>query len=185
MLNFETIRKDIKEGRLKFFGSSKLFDKYDPININEIIAITIQNYAEYICDTYEIINEDANFRTSGSDLNLSEVLKDHVETTGFYINFYGPNETRIMVEIAFPNLNEYESFEEYIKDIQKLFINDATYMLNDFDADNKFDEIYQPNPYIKPSELIEYLKLDETYFKELSEKLEVEYKNLEKYYKNR
>lgn len=178
MITFEQIKKDIKEGRLEFFGSSELFNNYNPTTLNEIIAITIQEYAEHICDKYNITYDDQSFRTSGSDLNLSEVLKDHVETTGFYIDFYGPEDTRIMIEIGLPDFNEYESFEEYVKDIQTRFIENAILYLKDFDADSEFDEIYQPNPYIGPSELIEYLKIDEGYFKILAKKLEVEYKQL-------
>lgn len=178
MLNFETIKKDIKDGKLKFFGSSELFDKYNPIDINEIIAITIQKYAEYIYDKYNITYNDQSFRTSGSDLDLSDILKDHTETTGFYIDVYGPEETRIMIEITYPELDEYESLKEYIKAIQKLFITNSILYLEEFDADYEFDEIYQPNPYIRPSELIEYLKIDEGYFKILANKLETEYNYL-------
>ena len=186
MLNFETIKKDIKEGRLKFFGSSELFDRYNPININEIVAITMQEYAEHICDKYEINFAEAYFRTAGSDLDLSEILKEHIKTTGFYIDFFGPKESTIMIEIEFPDLDEYESLKEYIKDIQKLFINDATYILNDFDPDNEFDYLYEPNSRIRPSELIEMLQNDKSYFEELSEQLEIEnIKNLEMYYKDR
>lgn len=178
MITFEQIKKDIKDEKLKFFGSSELFDKYEPISINEIIAITIQEYAEYICDKYNITYDDQFFRTSGSDLDLSDILKDHTETTGFYIDVYGPEETRIMIEITYPELDEYESLEEYIKAIQKLFITNSILYLEEFDADYEFDEIYQPNPYIGPSELIEYLKIDEGYFKILANKLEKEYKQL-------
>lgn len=178
MITFKTIKKDIKDGKLKFFGSSKLFDRYIPININEIIAIAMQDYAEYICDKYEINYAEAYFRTSGSDLDLSDILKDHIETTGFYIDFFAPKESAIMIEIAFPDLKEYESFEKYIKDIQKLFINDATYILNDFDPDNEFDYLYEPNSRIRPSELLEMLQADAEYFEELSVQLEKEYNYL-------
>lgn len=185
MITFEEIKKDIKENRLKFFGSSELFDKYNPININEIIAITIQEYAEHICDKYEINFAEAYFRTTDSDLDLSKILKEHTETTGFYIDFFAPKESSIMIEIAFPDLDEYESLKEYIKDIQKLFINDATYILNDFDPDNEFDYLYEPNSRIRASELLEMLQADGAYFEELSEQLEIEnIKNLEMYYKD-
>lgn len=83
-----------------------------------------------------------------------------------------------MIEITYPELDEYESLEEYIKAIQKLFITNSILYLEEFDADYEFDEIYQPNPYIGPSELIEYLKIDESYFKILANKLEKEYKQL-------
>jgi len=178
MITFEQIKKDIKDDKLKFFGSSELFNKYNPININEIIAITIQEYAEYIYDKYNITYNDQSFRTSGSDLDLSDILKDHTETTGFYIDVYGLEETRIMIEITYPELDEYESLEEYIKAIQKLFITNSILYLEDFDADYEFDELYQPNPYIGPSELMEYLKIDEGYFKILANKLEKEYKQI-------
>ena len=178
MITFEKLKKDIKEGRLKFFGSSELFHKYNPININELIAITIQEYTEYICNKYKITYDEENFRTSGSDLNLSEVLKDHIETTGFYVDFYGPEDTRIMIEIGLPDFNEYESFEEYVKDIQTRFIENAILYLEEFDANYEFDELYRPNSYIRLSELIENLKIDEGYFKILANKLETEYKQL-------
>lgn len=141
MITFEQIKKDIKEGRLEFFGSSELFDKYNPININELIAITIQEYAEYICDKYDITYDDQYFRTSGSDLDLSDVLKDHIETTGFYIDFYGPENTTIMIEIEYPDVNEYKSFEDYIKDIQTRFIENAILYLEEFDADYEFGQL--------------------------------------------
>lgn len=176
MLDFETIKKDIKDGKLEFFGSNELFDEYEPININEIIAITIENYAQHICEKYDITYANKYFRTSGSDLDLSEILKEHIETTGFYVDFYGPEETRIMIEIEFPDLEEYESFEEYIKNIQKLFLDHSILYLEDFDADYEFDEIYQPNSYIKPSTLIEKLQIDEGYFHILADKLKSEYK---------
>ena len=178
MLTFEQIKQDIKEGKLEFFGSNELFKEYEPININEIIAITIENYAQHICEKYDITYADQSFRTSGSDLDLFDILKDHTETTGFYVDVYGPEETRIMIEITYPELDEYQSLEDYIKAIQKLFITNLILYLEDFDADYEFDEIYEPNPYIRPSELIEYLKIDEGYFKILANKLETEYKQL-------
>lgn len=181
MLNFEQIKKDIKDSKLTFFGSDKLFEEYNPININELIAITISEYASFIYDKYEIpydklAYDNAAFRTSGGDKSLSKILNNHINTTGFYIDFYGPDETTIMIEIGFPKIEQYESFENYIKNIQKLFIQNAIFNLKEFDADYEFDQLYKPNSYIRPSEWIKMLQNDESYFENLAEELEKEYK---------
>ena len=177
MNTIDKIKEQIHTGEIKFFGSDVILDKYDIENVNHLTCAIIENYLyKKTSDFYEVSLEPPYFRTHDEIyMELDELIETNEEITSFYYtldNTIGTTEysISIQIDINIPTYNEDENYEEYIKCLFKNISRKTFQVIENFDPEECFDDLYVPYQSDSPRVLLYNLdKAKDTFYKFLDE----------------
>ena len=166
------IIEQIKSGEIKFYYSDKVFQDFEPKNIDQLIYIAVENYTYYTVEEFDGYVDDLEFRTNNNgDTSLKRLLENNINSTGFYFDISGPQNSTVFVEVEFPGYDNETDFEEYIEDLFSIIDDRIIDSCYDFDADERFDEYWYKGSYYTARQFLEILDEDDEFFKELSDKV--------------
>ena len=169
------IIEQIKSGEIKFYYSDKVFQDFEPKNIDQLIYIAVENYTYSTIEEFDGYVNDLDFRTNNDgDTSIERLLKKNIKSTGFYFDIAGPRCSDIMVEIDFPQYDGSTDFEEYINNLFALINDRIVDRCHDFDADDEFDQLWDKSSRFTAHEFLEILNEDELFYKEFADKLKRE-----------
>lgn len=170
--SFKEITEQIKNGESKFPYSNELFEEYSPENIDQLIYIAVENYTYSTIEEFDGYVDDLEFRTNNNgDTSLKRLLENNINSTGFYFDISGPQNSTVFVEVEFPEYDNETDFEEYIEDLFSIIDDRIIDYCYDFDADYEFDQLWDKGSYYTARQFLEILDEDEEFFKELSDKV--------------
>lgn len=160
----EDIQNKIKNGTIKFHNSNNILEEYIATDINELIYIIIHDYIHDLTNDLATHTIDFYFRTQSSDLCLVELLDKNIKSTGFYFDINAPEESRIYVEIDFPEYDNKTDFEEYINKLLEIIDNETIERCLAFNVDEQFNELWDNISYCTAREFINMLEEDKKFF---------------------
>lgn len=172
------INKAIKNEELDFYtDETSLKFNSMPTNTNETIACVMREWAINWLYVWNAYYDEPYFRTDHSDSDLEDVLKNKLYVTGMYMVIKGKCDSIVYAEIQFPEYDENEPFETYIRQLIADFLLTITNVTKDFNVDYQFSEYYDPSRRdVSPRDLLNALEEDEKYFQEISKNAYAEYK---------
>lgn len=160
----EEIKNKIKNGSITFHNSNTILEEYTAENIDQLIYIITHDYIRDLTNDLATHTIDFYFRTQGSDLCLVELLDKHIKSTGCYFDINAPEESRIYIEIDFPEYNNKTNFEEYINKLLELIDNETIERCLAFNVDKQFNALWDNISYCTASEFIHMLEDDKEFF---------------------
>lgn len=160
----EEIQNKIKNGTIKFHNSNNILEEYTATNIDELIYIITEDYIHNLTNDLATHTIDFYFRTKGSDLCLIELLDKNIKSTGFYFDINPPEDSRIYIEIDFPEYNNETNFEEYINKLLEIIDNETIERCLAFNVDKQFNELWDNISYCSPNEFVHMLEEDKDFF---------------------
>lgn len=170
--SFKEITEQIKSGEIKFHYSDKVFQDFEPQNIDQLIYIAVDNYTYYTLEEFDGYVDDLEFRTNNDgDTSLKRLLENNIKSTGFYFDISGPQDSTVCVEVEFPEYDNETDFEEYIDDLFSIVDDRIVDRCYDFDADDEFDQLWNKSSYYTARQFLEILDEDAEFFEELSDKV--------------
>lgn len=168
----DKIIEQIKNGEIKFYYSDKVFQDFEPKNIDQLIYIAVENYTYYTVEEFDGYVDDLEFRTNNNgDTSLKRLLENNIKSTGFYFDISGPQNSTVFVEVEFPEYDNETDFEEYIEDLFSIIDDRIIDYCYAFDADYEFDQLWNKDSYYTARQFLEILDEDEEFFNELSDKV--------------
>ena len=173
MNTIDKIKEQLHTGEIKFFGSNTILDKYDIENTNHLTCVIIENYLyEKTSDFYDVSLESLYFRTcDGIYMELDELIETDKEFTSFYYTIDTTEYSiSIQIDINIPTYNEDENYEEYIKCLFKNISRKTFQVIENFDPEELFDDLYIPYQGDSPRVLLYNLdKAKDTFYEFLNE----------------
>lgn len=146
-----------------------VFDCVDE-HVNHLICENLHYWAEELMYEVELTNgtPEIEFRTDNhGDVDINRLLKDNIQATGMYLVLEAPNGSSVMAEIEFDEFDESKnSLIQYIKTQKVKMSKEIQRVLNDFDPDYEFDELWSPNGNTSAREMLRILDEDQEYFQE-------------------
>lgn len=171
---FNQIKEQIKNGKIKFPYSDKIFEEYSPENVDQLICIAAYNYIVDLVESYDSYVTDCSFRTKGSDTPIKELINKNIKSTGVYFNIEAPNDSWLYVEVYFPEYSKETNFKEYINELFALIDNRSVERCLEFSADEEFNELWNSNSQYSARDFLEFLDSDEAFFREFADRVKGE-----------
>ena len=165
------IIEQIKNEKIKFYYSDKIFQDFEPKNIDQLIYITAENYAYETIEEFGGYIDDLQFRTECSDEPLKYILEENVKSTGFYFYIAGPKGSNVVVETDFPEYNNETDFKEYITELLSLIDDMIIENCQEFNPDEEFNELWDWRSNYTARQFLEMLDEDEVFYKDLADKV--------------
>ena len=178
------INKAIQNEQLNFyteedentFEPKPLEIPYEPHTIDEMVACIMNEWATNW--QYNNLGHSSTpyFRTPKSDVTLQEVLENHLEIEGMYIEIEADYGSIVLAGVVLPKFEDQEP-EYHIQAFIEEFLLDIVEGAGDFKADDKFREYFKPaRREISVQDLLNDLNADEEQFTEISKDAYNEYK---------
>ena len=173
MNTIDKIKEQIHTNEIKFFGSDVILDKYDPINTNHLTCAIIENYLyEKTSDFYDVNLESVYFRTQdGIYMELDELIETDEEISSFYYEIQTSDTfISILIDVDIKPHSEDEDYEDYIKNLFKDISRKTFQVVENFDSEEYFDDLYVPHEGSSPRALLYSLdKAKDTFYDFLDE----------------
>lgn len=173
MNTIDKIKEQLYTDEIKFFGSDVILNKYNPINTNHLTCAIIENYLyKKTSDFYDVNLESLYFRThDGIYMELDELIETNEEITSFYYTIDTTEYSiSIQIDINIPTFDEDENYEEYIKCLFKDISRKIFQVIENFNPEELFDDLYVPYQGDSPRVLLYNLdKAKDTFYEFLDE----------------
>lgn len=178
------INKAIQNEQLDFyteedpdtFESKPLEIPYKPHTIDEIVACIMNEWATNWLYNNLSHSSTPYFRTPKSDVTLQEVLENHLEIEGIYIEIEADYGSIVLAGVVLPKFEDQEP-EYHIQALIEEFLLDIAEGTGNFKADNEFRECFNPaRREISVQDLLDDLNADEEQFSEISKDAYEEYR---------
>ena len=175
MRTIDKIKEQISTGEITFFQSDEILDNYDVKNINYLTCAIIKNYLfeHILCSDFEALF----FRylyfqtTNGEYIEFDELIENSEQSSSFYYAmetaYYS---TPIKIDVDIPVYNENENYENYIKELFKDIKRKTSQVVNSFNPEEIFNDLYEPKEGDDPKIVLYNLnKAKDTFLKLLDE----------------
>ena len=173
MNTIDKIKEQIHTGEIKFFGSDTILNKYDPKNTNHLTCAIIEKYLyEKTTDFYEVSLESVYFRTQdGIYMELDELIETDEEISSFYYEIQTSDSfISILIDVDIKPHSEDENYEDYIKKLFKDISRKTFQIVENFDPEEYFDDLYIPHEGSSPRALLYSVdKAKDTFYEFLDE----------------
>lgn len=173
MNTIDKIKEQIHTGKIKFFGSDVILDKYDIENVNHLTCAIIENYLyEKTSDFYEVGLESVYFRTQdGIYMEINELIETDEEISSFYYEIQTSDSfISILIDVEVKHYSKDESYEDYIKKLFKDISRKTFQVIENFNPEELFDDLYVPYQGGNPRVLLYNLdKAKDTFYEFLDE----------------
>ena len=173
MNTIDKIKEQIHTGEIKFFGSDVILDKYDIENVNHLTCAIIENYLyEKILDFYGVFLTSLYFRTEdGIYVELDKLIETDEEISSFYYEIETLDSfISILIDVDIKPHSEDENYEDYIKKLFKDISRKTFQVVENFDPEEYFDDLYIPHEGSSPRALLYSLdKAKDTFYEFLDE----------------
>ena len=175
MKAIDKIKEQIRNNKIEFYGSDEVLDYYrpEPKNINHLTCTVIENYLyEKTLDFGDLFFRFLDFRiTDGGYMELRELIENGERSSSFYYAietaYYS---TPIQIDVDIPVYDESENYEEYIKELFREIKRKTFQVVNSFNPDELFTDLYVPTDgYSSKIVLYNLNKAKETFVKFLNE----------------
>ena len=157
------------------------YHSYDPIFYFEdkpsyqLIYQYLNNFAADFLEDFDLSygNSEIAFRTDDAgDQCIRPLLEKNIKATGMYVISDGPNGSTTMAEIEFDKFDENnDSITEYLNNTISKLYDSIKQSLLDFDADEKFDELWAPSSRLSAREFLKILDEDQEHFKDVADRM--------------
>lgn len=157
MNTIDKIKEQIHTAEIKFFGSDVILDNYNIENVNHLTCAIIENYLyEKTSDFYGVFLASLYFRTKdGIYVELDELIETDEEISSFYYEIETlDNFISILIDIDIKPHNEDENYEDYIKKLFKDISRKTFQVVENFDPEEYFDDLYVPHEGSSPRALL-------------------------------
>lgn len=147
MQTIDKIKEQIILKELMFFGSDEILDTYDIKNINQLTCAIIENYlTKKTSDFYEVNLESIDFRTNdGKYFRLDELSENDEKFSSFYYEIQTSDSfISILIDVDIKEYNPEEDYSCYIQDIFKTISRKTFATIEEFDPEERFDDLYIP-----------------------------------------
>lgn len=149
MRTIDKIKEQIHTGDIKFFGSDEILDYHrsEPKNINHLTCTIIENYLyEKTLDFGDLFFRFLDFRTTdGKHMELRELIDNSERSSSFYYAietaYYS---SPIQIDVDIPVYDQSENYEEYIKELFREIKRKTFQIVNNFNPDEVFHDLYVP-----------------------------------------
>lgn len=175
MRTLDKIKEQIRTGEITFFQSDEILDNYNVKNINHLICAIIENYLfeKIIFSAFG----DLFFRylyfqtTNGEYIEFDELIENNEQSSSFYYAietaYYS---TPIQIDVDIPTYDENESYDDYIKELFKDIKRKTSQVVNSFNPEEIFNNLYIPREGDDPKIVLYNLnKAKDTFVKLLDE----------------
>ena len=175
MRTIDKIKEQIRAGEIEFYGFDDILDYYhhEPKNVNHLTCITIENYLyEKSLDFPDLFFRFLDFRTTdGEYMDLRELIENGERGSSFYYAietaYYS---VPIQIDVDIPAYGEAEGYNNYIKALFKEIKRKTSQVINGFNPDELFNDLYVPKDgYSSKIVLYNLNKAKETFVKFLNE----------------
>lgn len=171
----DKIKEQIRAGEIEFYGSDEILDYYrsEPKNINHLTCMVIENYLyEKSLDFPDLFFRYLDYRTTdGEYMELRELIENGGQSSSFYYAietaYYS---VPIHIDVDVPTYDETEGYNNYIKTLLKEIGRKTSQVINNFNPDELFKDLYVPKDgYSSKIVLYNLNKAKETFVKFLNE----------------
>lgn len=172
MRTIDKIKKQISTGEITFFQSDEILDNYNVKNINHLTCAIIENYLfeKILFSAFG----DLFFRylyfqtTNGEYMEFDELIKNSEQSSSFYYAMETAYYSKpIQIDVDIPVYNENEN---YIKELFKDIKRKTTSVVNNFNPEQLFNDLYVPREGDDPKIVLYNLnKAKDTFIKLLDE----------------
>ena len=175
MNTIDKIKEQISTGEIKFYGSDEVLDYYhsESKNINHLTCMSIENYLyEKTLDFPDLFFRFIDFRTTDGDyMELNELIENGERSSSFYYAMETAYYSKpIQIDVDIPTYDEDESYENYINELFKDIKRKTTQVVNNFDPEKLFNDLYVPKEDDDPKIVLHNLnKAKETFVRFLNE----------------
>lgn len=173
MSTLDKIKEQIHTGKIKFFGSDVILDNYDIENVNHLTCAIIEDYLyEKTSYFYGVSLESVYFRTQdGIYMEMDELIKTDEKISSFYYEIQTlDNLISILIDVDIKPHSEDENYEDYIKNVFKDISRKTFQVVENFDPEEYFDDLYIPHEGSSPRALLHSLdKAKDTFYEFLDE----------------
>lgn len=173
MNTIDKIKEQIHTGEIKFFGYDVILDKYDIENVNHLTCAIIENYLyEKTTDFYGVFLTSLYFRTEdGIYVELDELIETDEKISSFYYEIETLDSfISILIDVDIKPHSEDEDYEDYIKNLFKDISRKTFQVVENFDSEEYFDDLYVPHEGSSPRALLYSLdKAKNTFYEFLDE----------------
>lgn len=173
MNTIDKIKEQIHTDEIKFFGSDVILDKYDIENVNHLTCAIIENYLyEKTSNFYEVSLESVYFRTQdGIYMELDELIETNEEISSFYYEIQTSDSfISILIDADIKPHSEDENYKDYIKKLFKDISRKTFQVVENFDPEEYFYDLYIPHEESSPRALLYSLdKAKDTFYEFLDE----------------
>ena len=175
MRTIDKIKEQISTGEIKFFQSDEILDNYNVKNINHLTCAIIENYLfeKILCSDFEALF----FRylyfqtTNGEYIEFNELIENNEQSSSFYYAMETAYYSKpIQIDVDIPTYDEDKSYENYINELFKDIKRKTTQVVNNFDPEKLFNDLYVPREGDDPKIVFHNLtKAKETFVKLVNE----------------
>lgn len=175
MNTIDKIKEQINTCEITFFQSDEILDNYNVKNINHLTCAIIENYLfeKIIFSAFG----DLFFRylyfqtTNGEYIEFDELIENNEQSSSFYYAietaYYS---TPIQIDVDIPTYDENESYDDYIKELFKDIKRKTSQVVNSFNPEEIFNNLYIPREDDDPKIVLYNLnKAKDTFVKLLDE----------------
>lgn len=172
MNTIDKIKEQISTGEITFFQSDEILDEYDVKNINHLTCAIIQNYLYekiLFSDFEDLFFRFLDFRTTnGECMEFDGLIKNSEQSSSFYYAMETAYYSKpIQIDVDIPVYNENEN---YIKELFKDIKRKTTSVVNNFNPEQLFNDLYVPREGDDPKIVLYNLnKAKDTFIKLLDE----------------
>lgn len=175
MNTIDKIKEQISTREITFFQSDEILDNYNVKNINHLTCAIIANYLfeKILCSNFEaLFFRYLYFQTSNKEyIEFHELIKNSEQSSSFYYAmetaYYS---TPIQINVDIPTYDENKNYEDYIKELFKDIKRKTTQVVNNFNPEKLFNDLYIPKKGDDPKIVLYNLnKAKDTFIKLLDE----------------
>ena len=177
MNTIDKIKEQINTREITFFQSDEILENYDVKNINHLTCAIIENYLfEKILfsDFGDLFFRYLYFQTTnGEYMEFNKLIEKNEKSSSFYYAMetaYYSNPIQIDVDI--PTYDKDESYENYINELFKDIKRKTTQVVNNFDPEKLFNDLYTPREGDDPKIVLYNLNKAKDTFVNLLDELE-------------
>ena len=173
MTTIDKIKEQISTREITFFQSDEILDNYNVKNINHLTCAIIANYLfeKILCSDFEALF----FRylyfqtTNGEYIEFNELIEKNEKSSSFYYAMETAYYSKpIKIDVDIPVYNE--NYENYIKELFKDIKRKTTQVVNNFNPEKLFNDLYIPREGDDPKIVLYNLnKAKDTFLKLLDE----------------
>ena len=169
------IKEQISTGEITFFQSDEILDEYDVKNVNHLTCAIIQNYLYekiLFSDFEDLFFRFLDFRTTnGECMEFDGLIKNSEQSSSFYYAMETAYYSKpIQIDVDIPVYNE--NYENYIKELFKDIKRKTTSVVNNFNPEQLFNDLYVPREGDDPKIVLYNLNKAKDTFIKLLEELE-------------
>lgn len=145
----DKIKEQINTREITFFQSDEILDNDNVKNINHLTCAIIENYLfEKIIfsDFGDLFFRYLYFQTTnGEYMEFDELIKNSEQSSSFYYAMETAYYSKlIQIDVDIPTYNEDESYENYIKELFTDLKRKTTQVVNNFNPEKLFNDLYVP-----------------------------------------